>query len=67
VDLSFYVSYLMMLSTTRLYSLSNRMINECKAIDGRKINMGNCSNQRRLSPIPLYLSQIPHELTEDET
>jgi hypothetical protein len=43
------------------------MINECGAADEMKIGRGHQRNQRKSAPVPLYLSQIPHDLNRDLT
>jgi hypothetical protein len=37
----FEVSYLTTLSVSRLYSVDNRMINECGTVGGMRIDRGN--------------------------
>jgi hypothetical protein len=41
-----------------------RMIDdECGAVGGMRIGRGNRSTRRKLTPVPLYLPQIPHDLS----
>ena len=50
-------------TTDQLYQ--PRMIDDgdCGAVGGTKIGRGNRSTRRRPAPLPLYLTQIPHEQT----
>jgi hypothetical protein len=50
-----------MLAST-LYSIGDRMINECGAADGKRIG-----TRRKLTAVPLCPPQIPHDLTWDTT
>jgi hypothetical protein len=36
---------------------------DCGAIGGMRIDNGNWSTRRKPAPIPLWLPQIPHDLT----
>jgi hypothetical protein len=40
---------------------------DCGAVRGMKIGRGNRSTRRKPAPVPLYPSQIPHDLTWDRT
>jgi hypothetical protein len=37
------------------------------AVDGMRINEGTRRTRRKPSPVPLLASQIPHDLTWDQT
>jgi hypothetical protein len=56
--LTFLISYLTILSVTRVYSAVDKMTNECRAA-GMRIGMENRSTGRNLAPLLLYPLQIP--------
>jgi hypothetical protein len=55
----------MILPVMGLYSVDDRMINECGAVGGKKTGWGNQSSQRKPVPVPLCPPQIPHDWTWD--
>jgi hypothetical protein len=52
--MSFLKYYLMMFSVLKLYSISDKMINEYGTVDGINVGRWNQSTQR--NPLPLQLS-----------
>jgi hypothetical protein len=46
------VGYVTTPSASRLYSVDNRMINKCGAIDGMRNGRGNRSIRRKPAPVP---------------
>jgi hypothetical protein len=52
----------MMPLALRLYSVDDRMINECTGVDGMRIGRGNRSTRRKPTPVPLCETQTPHDL-----
>jgi hypothetical protein len=44
---------------------NDRMINECGVVSGMRIGMENRSIKRKLVPLPLCSSQIPHDRAWD--
>jgi hypothetical protein len=53
----------MTLSVLRLYGVSNRISNECGAVDGMKTDKRNRSTEGKPVPFPFCMSQIPHDPT----
>jgi hypothetical protein len=53
----------MTLSVLRLYSINDRISIECGAADGMRTDKKNRSTQRKPIPVPLCMSEIPHDLT----
>jgi hypothetical protein len=73
---NFYLFFIIILSGVRLSPLGtavtigllyqSQMTDDgyCGAIGVMKIGRGNQSNQRKPTPVPLSLPQIPHDLTQ---
>jgi hypothetical protein len=61
--LFFKVCYLTTLSVAKLYSVDDRIINECGAVGGMRIGRGNGSTRRKLSQCH-FLHHISHRKRE---
>jgi hypothetical protein len=59
--------YVMTLSVSRLYSISDRMINEYGVVGWMRIGRGDWSTRRKPAPVPFCVPQIPHDLAWDWT
>jgi hypothetical protein len=57
------VCYLTMLSFSRLYSVDDRMFNECGVVGGMGVGRGDRTTRRKPVPLPLCPPQIPHDMT----
>jgi hypothetical protein len=67
INITFFVCYLTTLSVSILYSVNDRMINECGAVTRIRISRGSQSTRRKPGLVPLHPPQISHDLTWDRT
>jgi hypothetical protein len=56
----------MLLSVSRLYSVTGGMITEYAVFGGIRIDRGNQSTQRKCAPVPLCPPTIPHNQARDQ-
>jgi hypothetical protein len=52
------------IKTIHVYSVSDRMINECGAVDGMRTDRGDRNTLRRPISMSLCPSEIPYDLIE---
>jgi hypothetical protein len=57
----------MTLSTLRLCSVGDSMVNEYGAVGGMRIDRGNRCTRTKPAPVPFCPQQIQHNITRDRT
>jgi hypothetical protein len=63
----FHFGYLKTFSLSRLYSVVDRMINECGGVSGMRRGRGKQNARRAPTIVPFCQPQTRHDLTLDRT